>query len=199
MVALLLLLLAGEGRPLFYWGARPAVVSVEAPQPGAGEEARVVEVHAACDPKGLVLRFSFDRPTREAMQLPDGTPVSGRLRAQLYLDLDDRRETGLDRGDRDPRSGAEAQLEVVVLSVGEDPEERRKASAVVTAALFSLAADGHRRTLWRGDSDATPGQVSAHGEWVEVRLPPASLEVPRPPLRLVLAGEARSYEGRLLR
>jgi len=192
-----MLLAAGEGRPLFYWGARPPVVTA-AEQTSVGAEAHVTEVHAAVEPKGLVLRFTFDRPARDAMHLPDGTPVSGRLRAVLYLDTDDDRRSGLDQGSLDPRTGADGRLEVGVVSVGEDPEEKRKASAVLTVTLSSLARDGRRKTLWRGDAEGSPSEVSAHGEWVEVRVPVSAVE-PRPPLRLVLAEGDRTFEGRLLR
>lgn len=196
MLPLLILLGAAEGRPLFYWGARPALITAEASPAAAAADARVTEVHAAIDPKGLVVRFSLDRPARDAMRLPDGTPVSGRLRAVLYLDTDDRRQTGLDQGPLDPRTGCEGRLEVGVVSVGEDPEEKRAASALLTATLSSLLADGRRKTTWRGDAEANPGNVSAHGEWVEVRLPPSALP-PKAPLRLVLAEGGGAFEGRL--
>ena len=195
---LLALLIAGEGRPLFYWGARPALVTVEAATAAAPTDAQVTELHAAADPRGLVVRFSFDREVRSAMQLPDGTPVSGRLRAVLYLDTDDDRGTGLSQGPLDPRTGAERRLEIGVVSVGEDPEENRKASAVLTATLSSLDREGRRKTLWRGDAEGSPNDVSAHGEWVEVRLPPTIVE-PNPPIRMVIAAGDRSFEGRLLR
>ena len=198
MLALLVLLAAAEGRPLFYWGARPAVVTAEVPPSAGAAEARVAEVHAAAEPKGLVVRFTFDRPARDAMQLPDGTPVSGRLRAVLYLDADDDRKTGLDQGPLDPRTGAEGRLEVGVVSVGEDPEENRRASAVLTVTLASLRRDGSRKTVWRADAESDPSEVSAHGEWVEVRVPAAAVE-PRAPIRLVLAEGSRTFEGRLSR
>jgi len=196
MLPLLILLGAAEGRPLFYWGARPAAITVEAPPAAATADARVTEVHAAFDKQGLVVRFSLDRPAREAMRLADGTPVSGRLRAVLYLDTDDQRQTGLDQGALDPRTGCEARLEVGVVSVGEDPEEKRAASALLTATLSSLLRDGRRKTAWRGDAEGNPGEVSAHGEWVEVRVPPSVL-APKAPLRLVLAEGGGAFEGRL--
>jgi hypothetical protein len=198
MLVLLVLLAAGEGRPLFYWGARPAVLTAEAVGAPTGTDARVTELHAAIDPRGLVVRFTFDREARSAMQLPDGTPVSGRLRAVLYLDADDDRQTGLSQGPLDPRTGAERRLEVGVVSVGEDAEEQRKASAVLTATLSSLDREGRRKTLWRADGDGSPSEVSAHGEWVEVRLPPAIL-APTPPIRMILAAGDRTFEGRLAR
>jgi hypothetical protein len=198
MLPLLILLAAAEGRPLFYWGARPPVVTAEASPSAGAAEASVTEVHAALEPKGLVVRFSFDRPARDAMRLPDGTPVSGRLRAVLYLDTDDERQTGLDQGPLDPRTGSEGRLEVGVVSVGEDPEEKRAASALLTVTLSSLLRDGRRKTVWRADAEGNPSEVSAHGEWVEVRIPASALE-PRAPLRLVLAEGNRAFEGRLPR
>src|SRR5262252_554735 len=98
MLVLLALLAAGEGRPLFYWGARQPLVTAAAPAHAGDSDAQVTELHAAVDPRGLVVRFSFDRDARSAMQLPDGKPVSGRLRAVLYLDTDDDRGTGLSQG-----------------------------------------------------------------------------------------------------
>jgi hypothetical protein len=116
----------------------------------------------------------------------------------LYLDTDDDRETGLSQGPLDPRTGAERRLEVGVVSVGEDAEEQRKASAVLTATLSSLDREGRRKTVWRADGEGSPGEVSAHGEWVEVRLPPAIL-APTPPIRMILAAGDRTFEGRLAR
>lgn len=194
MVLLLLALAAAEGRPLFYWGGRAPVIVAEAPAE-ASVEARVTEVHAAVDAAGLALRFTFDRPVKEAIYRPDGAPVSGRLWVVLYLDADDDRTTGLDAGPRDLRTGADERLEVGVVAVGEDAEEKRSASAVVTAALFSLAPDGRRRTLWRGDNSATPASVSAHHDWVEVRLP--ALAAVKPRARLILAAGDRASDGRL--
>lgn len=192
---LLLVILAAEGRPLFYWGARQPVVVAEV-GPGSSEEARVAEVHAAADHGGLMVRFTFDRAVREAIRLPDGAPVSGRLRAVLYLDTDDDRGTGLEEGSRDLRTGADRRLEIGVVAVGADPEERRAASAVVTASLAALTADGRRRSLWRGDDSATPMSVSAHGDCVEVRLPPEHADV-KPRARLILSAGDRVWDGRL--
>ena len=197
MLPLLILLGAAEGRPLFYWGARPPVVTAQA-SPAAGvAEARVTEVHAAVEPKGLVLRFSFDRPARDAMRLPDGTPVSGRLRAVLYLDTDDQRQTGLNRAPWIQGPRAEGRSSRVV-SVGDVPVEKRAASALLTVTLSSLLRDGRRKTVWRADAEGSPSEVSVHGEWVEVRIPKSALE-PRAPLRLVLAEGDRAFEGRLAR
>jgi len=194
MLLLILAALAAEGRPLFYWGSRPPVVSVRT-EPRDGPEAAVTEVHAALDKGSLVLRFTFDRPVRDAILLPDGSPVSGRLRAVVYLDLDDDRRTGADLGPLDLRTGADRRLEVGVLSVGEDFEERREAAAVITATLAALSPRARRRTLWRGDDSATPRRVSARGEWVEVKLPPDPAV--RPGCRIVLVDGDRTGDGRL--
>lgn len=194
---LLALLAAGEGRPLFYWGARPPVVTVEMDQAAPPTDAQVVELHAAVDPRGLVVRFTFDREARSAMRLADGTPVSGRLRAVLYLDTDDDRGTGLSQGPLDARTGTERRLEIGVVSVGEDAEESRKPSAALIATVSSLEPEGRRKTLWRADAEGSPSEVSAHGEWVEVRLPPAIVG-PKPPIRMVVASGDRAFEGRLL-
>jgi hypothetical protein len=181
-----------RGAPLFYWGARPALIAVR-PLEGS-VEAQVAELHAAVDREELVLRFSFDRPVREALFLADGTPVSGRLRAVLYVDQDGDRTTGLAGGPRDLRTGAERRLEIGVISVGADPDEKRSAEAIVTAAFASLEEDGRRRTLWRGDDTATPRRVSHRGEWLEVRLPPEST-VLGPRCRLVLAIGDAAVDG----
>jgi hypothetical protein len=190
---LLLLFLAPDGRPLFYWGARPAAVTASAPAT-RGDEAAVLEVHAALDGDGWILRFTFDRPVREASYLPDGQPVSGRLRAVLYVDVDDDRASGLDHGPQDPRTGADRRIEVGVLSLGADPGEKRAATALVTASLAQLRSDGRQRIVWRGDdSDAT--QASAHGEWVEVRMPADRVGLGLR-ARLILAAAERTWEGR---
>jgi hypothetical protein len=177
----------------FAFGSRPPVI--RAPAPAAGNEAAVTDVHAALDGAALVVRFTFDRPVQRAMYGADGAPVSGRLRAVLYVDADDNVKTGLAAGPKDARTGTDRRLEVGVVAVGADPEENLGASAVVTAALSDLAAKS-RRARWRGDTTATPGQVSAGGRWVEVRL-----EGERGPFkrtaRLVLADGARLLEGRL--
>ncbi|HET7291625.1 MAG TPA: hypothetical protein VFM88_04305, partial [Vicinamibacteria bacterium] len=102
--SLALLVLAVEGRPLYYWGARPAVVTLDEPAT-RGVEAAVLELHAARDGGDLVLRVGFDRPVREAVRLPDGTPVSGRLKAVVYIDADDDRSTGTQEGPADLRTG----------------------------------------------------------------------------------------------
>ena len=189
-------LAVAEGGPLFYWGARPPVIAGAAGR-REGDEAAVTEVQAVLDKGALVLRVTFDRPVREATSLPDGTPVSGRLRAVLYVDVDDDRKTGADHGPLDVRTGADRRLEIGVVSVGEDAEEQRGPSAAVTATLVSLSREARRRTLWRGDDSATPRQVSSHGEWLDVRLPPDATV--RPGARIVLIDGDRSRDGRVPR
>lgn len=192
---LMLLAAAAEGRPLFYWGSRAPVIEAEKPRPSA-PEAALVEVHAALDGPVLVLRFTFDRPVARALRLADGTPVSGRLRAVLYVDLDDDRKTGLAGGERELRAGADRRLDLGVLTVGEDPEEGRKATAVVTAQLFALTPEGRQRSLWRGDDQATPLQVAVRGDAVELRLLAEKAPV-APAARLVLARDDQVWSGRL--
>jgi hypothetical protein len=173
LVALLTVALLASGparRPVFDWGARPAAIVSAAPAP-APLEAFVTEVHAAPVGDGLVVRFTFDRPVRAAMRLANGKPVSGRLRAVLYWDLDDDVQTGLDVGRSDLRTGAERKLEIGVVSVGEDLDEKRPAQALVVAALYGLTRDFRQEVLWRTDGDASPPALSWRGEWLEVRLP----------------------------
>ena len=184
-----------EGRPLFYWGARPPLI--QARHEGAGSaEARVVEVHAARDGADLLVRFTFDRPVREALHLPDGTPVSGRLRAALDLDMDDDRRTGFAGGDKDLRTGADLRLELGAITMGADPEEKRSASVMVAATLFALTPEGKRRSLWRGDDAADPRQVSAHDDVVELRLAGQAAKA-GPRARLILTDEAGAWDARL--
>jgi hypothetical protein len=195
VVLVLLAALAGpaaEG-PGFAWGTRPPVIA--GVLSGGGEEAAVASVHAALDGGELVVRFTFDRPVQRAMYGKDGAPVSGRLRAVLYVDSDDDRRTGLAAGSEDPRTGADRRLEVGVVAVGADPEENLGASAVVTASLSDLAGK-RRRARWRGDTAATPREVATGGRWVEVRLPAERGPFKRT-ARLVLAEGERFLEGRL--
>ena len=197
MLPLLLILAAAphhEGRPLFYWGARPPLLTLDAGK--GGEEARVVEVRGAVDKGELVLRFDLDRAVRAALLLEDGTPVSGRVRAVLYLDADDDPRTGFDAGPNDFRTGADDRLDIGSVSVAADPDEQRAASVIVVATFYSLTRDGRRRTLWRGDDEAEPTRVSAHGEWVEVRLPQEAFR-PGPKARVILATEDSVRAGRL--
>jgi hypothetical protein len=195
LVLALAIALAVEGRPLFYWGARPPVIAAERPA-GESAEAQVTEVHAALDKGTLVVRFTLDRAVHAATHLPDGRPVSGRLRAVLYIDTDAERLTGLGPGSPTALVGADRRLEIGSLYVGEDEEEARPAEAFVTAALALLRPGGGRRTLWRGDHAATPANVSAHGPWIEVRLPPIGGEV-EPGARLVLVTPSGNREGSL--
>lgn len=193
--AFLLALAAGEGRPLFYWGARPAVITVPETAAAAGEAARVVEVHAASDDHGQVLRLTFDRPVRDALRLPDGTPVSGRLRAVLYGDVDGQRDTGWQAGAADLRRGADWRLEVAALAVGADPEEQLEAQALVNVSLAALTRDGRRRSLWQADQASAPELISVVGEWLEIRLP-ASAGAPARGVRLILAADEATLDGR---
>jgi len=195
LIALAALLQAAPGPPLIYWGARPPVIATDL-APSAGADAQVQEVHAARDGPDLVLRLTLDRPVQQVLYLPGGAPVSGRLRAVLYMDIDGDRATGLDQGPRDLRTGADERLEIGVLTIGEDPEEKRPASALLTASLASLAADGRRRTIWRTDDSVRPRQLSLYGDWVEVRLPGAQVSL-RPGARLILSQGEKAWDGRL--
>jgi len=179
--------------PPFAWQSRPPVIRA-APRAG-GKEAAVSTVHAALDGAALVVRFTFDRPVQRALYGEDGAPVSGRLRAVLYVDADGDRKTGLAAGPEDPRAGADRRLEVGVVAVGANPEENLGASAVVTASLSDLQGK-RRRARWRGDAGATPGQVLTGGTWVEVRLP-AERGPWKRTCRLVLAEGERFLEAGL--
>ena len=190
---LFLFLLAAAGRPLHYWGSRAPVVIAEVER-GRGTEAQVEEVTAVLDQGSLVFRLTFDRPLRDALYLEDGTPVSGRLRASVYLDADDDRKTGLDEGAMDLRTGADHRLDVGVLALGGDPAEKRPAQALVTVALVSVL-DGRRRTVWRADDSSHPEAVSVYGEWLDVRLPKGAAS-PKAGARVILASGGRSQDGR---
>jgi hypothetical protein len=178
----------------FDWGRRLPVIVTE-PAGAGGPEAAVVEIHAAVDDGDLVLRLTFDRPVAEALYLPGGTPVSGRLRAVLYLDTDDDRKTGLDVGTRDLRTGAERRLDVEVVSVGADAEERRAGRAVVAATLRGLTREGRRRVLWRGDDTGVGGVVTA-ARFVEIRIPAAQVAL-GPRSRLILDAGGRTWAGQI--
>ena len=194
MGALLLtaaLLLAPQ---VFEWGRRLPVIVAE-PAGAGGPQASVVEVHAAVDGGDLRLRLTLDRPAAEALYLPDGKPVSGRLRTVLYLDADDDRQTGLDEGARDLRTGAERRLDVEVISVGADADEARAARAVVAATLRGLTRDGRRRVLWRGD-DTGVGGVATAGRFVEIRIPAAQVSL-GPRARLILDAGGRTWAGQI--
>lgn len=194
-ILLAALLQAAPAPPLLYWGARPPVIATGL-APARGEEARVLELHAARDGPDLVLRLTLDRPVERALNLPGGGPVSGRLHAVLYLDADADRASGFEQGSLDLRTGADYRLELGVVTIGEDPLEKRPASALVTATLVALSPEGRRRQVWRTDDAARPRQVSCHGEWVEVRLPGSSAPL-RPGARVVLTQGERAWDGRL--
>jgi hypothetical protein len=189
-----LLLAAAEGRPFVYWGARPAVVALG--DAGAGADAaQVLELHAARDAKALVLRFTFDRPISEALRLRDGTPVSGRLKAVLYLDTDDDRGTGAQYGAADRRTGAERRLELGAVTMGADPEEGRAASVIVSVTLHALTREGRRRSVWTGD-DEDASRLRHYGDAVEVRIPEDGIGNVGP-MRLVLVSGDVARDGRL--
>ena len=156
----------------------------------------MTEVHGALDKGQLVLRFTFDREVRSALYLQDGAPVSGRLRAALDIDADGDRATGVASGAGDLRTGADHRLELGVVALGRDDDEKLPAQALVTAALFAVAADGRRRSLWRADDAANPQQVSIRGEWVELRLPLDKVPA-RDGSRLILSVGDKAYDGRL--
>jgi hypothetical protein len=180
----------------FDWGRRLPVIVAEAAG-AAGAQASVVEVHAAIDGGDLRLRLTLDRPAAQALYLPDGKPVSGRLRTTLYIDADDDRRTGVDDGARDLRTGAERRLDVDVLSVGADPEEGRPGRAVVLATLRALTREGRRRIVWRGD-DTGAGGVATAGRFVEVRVPAALVSL-GPRVRVILDQGGRTWAGQVNR
>jgi hypothetical protein len=192
VVVAALALIAAEG-PGFAWGNRAPVIRGE-PRP-AEDVAAVVAVHAALDGTDLVVRFTFDRPVQRAIYTAEGIPVSGRLRAVLYVDSDGDRKTGLTARPDDPRTGADRRLEVGALAVGANPEENLGASAVVTAS-FSDIQGSRRRARWRGDTASTPRQVATRANWVEIRVA-AERGTLTPAARLVLAEGERFLEGRL--
>jgi len=195
LLALITALAVPAGEAAFSWAGRPAVIARASAPRREGPVAAVLSVQAALDGGDLVLRFTFDRPVQRALFGDDGAPVSGRLRAILYVDADDNRKTGLAGAADDPRSGADRRLEIGVIAVGADPEENVGASAVVTASLSDL--QGRRRlSRWRGDTGATPRQVSTGGNWVQVRLL-AERGPFRRTARLVLAEDDVFLEGRL--
>lgn len=189
----LLAALFAEDVPHFDWGRRLPVIVTQARV--AGPEAAVVEVHAAIEGGALRLRLTLDRAVKEVLYLPDGTPVSGRLRAALYLDADDDRTTGLDEGPRDLRTGAERRLDVEAISVQADPEEKRAGQGVVAVTLRALTRDGRRRVLWRGD-DTGVGGVTTVGRFIGIRLPAAHAALAGRG-RLVLDTGGRTWAGQI--
>ncbi len=195
-ILLLALLLAQPlGRPLHYWGARPATI-VTAAAVGEGVAARVTEVHGVVDRNDLILRLSYDRLIRDALYLPSGAPVSGRLRAALYVDGDEDLRTGWAVTAGDARGGADYRVDVGVLALGADPDEGIEAQAIVTVSLFELTPEGRQRNLWRGDHLANPERLSIRGDAVEIRLPGEMMPVAST-ARLTLIVEAEAFEGRL--
>ena len=196
MALLLVLLLAQPlGRPLFYWGARPATIVTEV-APGDGLAAQVTEVHGVVDDGELVLRVSFDRPVSDALYLPSGAPVSGRLRAAVYVDGDADRNTGWSAWPGDPRAGADYRIDLGVLALGADPGEGISAQALVTVSAFALTAQGRQRSLWRTDHSVSPDQVSIRGDAIEMRVPAGSVSV-SPAARLALVVGDQGFEGAL--
>lgn len=195
LLALLAALALPGAETGFAWGSRPPVIARDtAPHP-TRDTAAVVSVHAALDGGDLVVRFTFDRPVQRALYAESGAPVSGRLRAILYVDADDDRKTGLLADAKDPRRGADRRLEVGVVAVGANPEENMGAQSVVTASVSDLAGK-RRRSRWRGDTAATPRQVLTGARWVEVRLLAERGPFKRTS-RLVLAEDDVFLEGRL--
>jgi hypothetical protein len=156
----------------------------------------VTEVHGVVDDGELVLRVSFDRSVREALYLPSGAPVSGRLRAALYVDGDAIRTTGWEAEVGDPRTGAEYRLDLGVLALGADPAEGITAQALVTVSAFMLTATGRQRNLWRSDHTASPDRISIRGDAIELRVPGGSMSVV-PTARLALVVGDRGFEGSL--
>ena len=183
-----------EGRPLFYWGARAATIVVARAERHETDGA-VEEIQAAVDKGSFVLRFTFDRDVADALTLPDGRPVSGRLRSVLHVDADNSRRTGLD-SPGDPRRGADYRIEIGVIALGEDPDEKLEARALVTVVAAALLPDGRRRAVWHADSD-DPVAVSIRGRAVEFRIPPSDVSV-FPGARLIFSDERDRYsEGQL--
>jgi hypothetical protein len=197
VTTLLLLLLAAQplGRPLYYWGARPAVIETGVAA-GEGSAARVTEVHGVVDEGDLVLRVSFDRSVHEALYLPSGAPVSGRLRATLYVDADAERSTGWAASEGDARTGADYRVDLGVLALGADPSVGVDAQALVTVSAVELTPAGRQRSLWRGDHTASPESISLRGDAIEIRLPGGVVPV-EPNARLTLIADAEAYQGRL--
>jgi len=187
--------LAAQERP-FDWGRRPPVIVAEGPR-ASGPHASVVEVHAAVDGGVLRLRLTLDRPVKDVLYLPDGAPVSGRLRAALLFDTDDDRATGLDEGPADLRTGADRRLDVEAIAIAADPDEKRPGQGMFAATLRALTRDGRRRVLWRGD-DAGAGGVTSAGRVVEVALPLAHVPL-KERARVVLDNGRRTWAGQINR
>jgi hypothetical protein len=193
---LLVLLLAQPlGRPLFYWGARPAAIVTDV-SPGEGITAQVTEIHGVVDEGDLVLRVSFDRAVHDALYLPSGAPVSGRLRASIYVDGDAIRTTGWVAEPGDPRAGADFRIDVGVLALGADPTEGIAAQALVTVSAFALTSPARQRSLWRTDHSASPDRMSIRGDAIEVKIPGDSVSVTRSARLALIVGDD-GFEGAL--
>ena len=199
MRTLLLSLLVAQalavGRPLFYWGARPATIVTHV-APGEGVAARVTEIHGVVDEGDLVLRVSFDRAVSDVLYLASGAPVSGRLRAAVYVDGDVNRSTGWVAERGDPRAGADYRIDLGVLALGADPGEGILAEALVTVSAVALTPQGRQRELWRTDHSASPGLVSIRGDAVEMRVPADAVSVV-PTARLAVVVDEKGFEGSL--
>ena len=197
MKTLLLVMLVAQapGRPLFYWGSRPATIVTPAAA-REGVAARVTEIHGVVDDGDLVLRISFDRAVGDALHLASGAPVSGRLRAALYVDGDVDRFTGWVAEPGDPRAGADYRIDLGVLALGADPDEGIEAQALVTVSLFALTRQGRQRGLWRTDHGASPDRVSIRGDAVEVRVPGDTVSV-LPTSRISMVVDEKGLEGSL--
>ena len=193
-MAVSLLLLAEPVAPAVDWGRLRPVILTEVRTPT--QEAAVREVHAAVNGSDVVLRFTLDRPVVQATHLPDNTPVSGRLRAILYVDSDDDVTTGLAGPLRDPLTGTDRRLELGVVTLGDDPDEGRRASALVVARLHGLDPNGHRHTLWQADETTAPARLVVRAGAVELRVPGDQLKL-APASRFVLVSGSRKWSGRL--
>ncbi len=182
--ALVCTLLLAQGGPLFYWGDRAP--TVEMPRSRAAGEPAIETVHAAREGADLLLKISYDRPLSEALQLSDGTPVSGRLRALLYLDCDAERKSGLEGREDDARVGAERLIEVGVMALGADEEEHLPARALVMVGISELLPRGERKITWQADEDTEPKVIALRGHSIELRLP-SGLCLCGPRARLIVA------------
>lgn len=185
LAALACMLFLAQDAPLFYWGDRAPTVEM-ASRPASASDPAIETVHAARDGANLLLKISYDRPVSEGLYRPDGTPVSGRLRALLYLDCDSDRKSGLEGRDDDARVGAERLIELVVMALGADAEERLPARALITVGAYEVLAGGERKATWQADEDTEPRVIALHGQSVELRLP-AALCLCGPRARLIVA------------
>jgi hypothetical protein len=185
-----LVLLALQGPPLIYWGAHPAAIRVTEPDQSSIEEVRTMRTADS-----VVLRFSWKLPVEDLVVTASGEPVSGRLRATLYWDVDGFPLTGIEMGRSDLRTGSEFRLEVGVVAMGEDPSEHRTARPLLVATLYRLNGRGGQAVVWRTDADQRPRNISARGTWLDLRLP-AELINPSEDTRLVLVQDGVATSGR---